>query len=137
MKCKFCGGEMHGAKPNQKYCSRKCRLTASYQRLKAKPQAPVECVICGRRFIPSPHSKNCCSFECRRVLNKRRAQERIARQRAAELATRAAGGHVKTLDDWIREAAACNLDYGTYRGLIEQGKTFDQLKAEAERKQRI
>lgn len=36
----------------------------------------------------------------------------------------------KTLDQWAREADECNLDYGTYRGLIEQGHSFDELKAQ-------
>ena len=36
----------------------------------------------------------------------------------------------KSLDDWIREAAECNLDYGNYRAQIELfGKTFEELKA--------
>ena len=40
----------------------------------------------------------------------------------------------RTFDDWIREADECNLDYGTYRGLITAGKTFDELKATADRR---
>lgn len=35
----------------------------------------------------------------------------------------------KPMDEWIREASECGLDYGTYRTLIEQGKTFEQVKA--------
>lgn len=35
----------------------------------------------------------------------------------------------KPMDEWIREARECDLDYGTYRTLIEQGKTFEQVKA--------
>ena len=42
----------------------------------------------------------------------------------------AQGKPVKTISDWAREADECNLDYGTYRALIAQGKTFEQLKAE-------
>lgn len=35
---------------------------------------------------------------------------------------------VKSLGAWNAEAKACGLDYGTYRGLIECGKTFEELK---------
>lgn len=37
----------------------------------------------------------------------------------------------KTLEDWVREARECNLDYGNYRALIAAGKTFEELKATA------
>ena len=40
----------------------------------------------------------------------------------------------KTLSDWVREADECNLDYGTYRALRESGKSFDELKAQAEQR---
>lgn len=35
----------------------------------------------------------------------------------------------KPLDEWIREASECGLDYGTYRQLRESGKSYDELKA--------
>lgn len=34
----------------------------------------------------------------------------------------------KPMDEWIREASECGLDYGTYRTLIEQGKTLSKSK---------
>ena len=41
----------------------------------------------------------------------------------------------KSLSEWSREADECNLDYGNYRALIAQGKTFEQLKATAHLRQ--
>lgn len=38
----------------------------------------------------------------------------------------------KSLAEWCREAAECGLDYGNYRALINMGKTFEELKAQAE-----
>lgn len=39
----------------------------------------------------------------------------------------------KTLSEWCREAAECNLDYGNYRALIEHcGKTYKELKDTAD-----
>ena len=37
----------------------------------------------------------------------------------------------KTLERWALEARECNLDYGTYRRLIESGKTYGELRARA------
>lgn len=37
----------------------------------------------------------------------------------------------KTLERWALEARECNLDYGTYRRLIESGKTYAELRARA------
>lgn len=38
----------------------------------------------------------------------------------------------KTFEEWTREARECNLDYGTYRALRTMGKSFDELKAQAD-----
>ncbi len=35
---------------------------------------------------------------------------------------------MKKLSEWAREAQACDLDYGTYRALIESGKTLEEIK---------
>ena len=37
----------------------------------------------------------------------------------------------KSLERWALEARECNLDYGTYRRLIESGKTYGELRARA------
>ena len=70
-----------------------------------------KCIFCGRDFEPTPSAphRKYCSIACY--------------DRSKSL---------KTLNDWIREAEECNLDYGTYRGLIEQGKTFAELKSRAD-----
>lgn len=71
----------------------------------------AKCIFCGREFRPSQNTplRKYCSIDCYN-----RCKE------------------PKTLDDWIREAAECNLDYGTYRGLVEQGKTYAELKTRAD-----
>lgn len=44
---------------------------------------------------------------------------------------KAEGKPTKSLAEWVREARECNLDYGTYRGLVEQcGMTFAEIKAQ-------
>lgn len=93
-------------------------------RLKTKPRV---CVKCGREFTGMAHQKTCddCLAEQKRE-TQRRIQERYDKQRQVTK-PKSTG---KSLDDWAREAAQCNLDYGTYRALIAAGRTFEQLKAE-------
>lgn len=88
----------------------------------------MKCPQCEREFTPiikyCTHQKFC-SRRCREIYNRKRIAEkkevdRLSRELAA-----------KALDDWIREAAECNLDYGTYRALRQMGKTYEELKATA------
>ncbi|MBR2519703.1 MAG: hypothetical protein IKE46_07965 [Selenomonadaceae bacterium] len=81
------------------------------------------CKLCSCRF-ETYKSKEACPV-CR---DKRRREQTYAQKKVDE----SIGKPTKTLDDWCREAAECNLDYGTYRTLVEiQGKTFDKLKAQS------
>lgn len=70
---------------------------------------------------------NCKAIQHEKALAKQRERQR--RLNAQKKVDKSQGKPVKTLDDWVREAADCNLDYGTYRALIAAGNTFDQLKA--------
>ena len=79
----------------------------------------MKCPQCGKEFIPvSAHQKFCC-YACGDRYRHGRPKPK----------PKSKG---KSLDDWAREAAECNLDYGTYRALIQQGKSFDELKATAD-----
>ena len=79
-----------------------------------------------------PNAKICPACQERKKLKfLRQLQAEEAKKRLAQVKMdKATGKPVKTLDDWAREAAQCNLDYGTYRALIAAGRTFEQLKAE-------
>ena len=76
------------------------------------------CRFCGRSFQAKSHTRIYCSEECRKKQHAARywyvEQPRTDGKKFAQLA---------------REAADCNLDYGTYRALIEQGRTYSQIKA--------
>ena len=84
------------------------------------------CEHCGKEFDEIHFAKYCPT--CRPVVNRehKRLQHDFIQKRVDD----AQGKPVKTFSDWAREADDCNLDYGTYRALIAQGKTFEQLKAE-------
>ena len=131
VKCAHCG-KVFEAKGKRAYCSDKCRDAAYTYRLNAerkKPEIAVKCKQCGKEFETRyPHALYC-SDECRKVAKLeeyRRLDGYINAHKVNSNAPR------KTLDDWCREAAECNLDYGNYRALIESGKTFAELKANAE-----
>lgn len=75
------------------------------------------CLHCGNEFTFSPRqpNKKFCSRKCKENFYAKLEREKNER---------------KSLEQWAREADECNLDYGTYRALIEQGHTFDELKAQ-------
>lgn len=85
---------------------------------------------CGEEFLTENRNKICPDCKHARWLLQ---QEREEAKRLAQIKVdKAAGKYVKTLDDWTREAFECNLDYGTYRALIAAGRTFAELKAQAD-----
>ncbi len=96
----------------------------------------MKCLQCGKEFTLHPNHLNqlYCSNECKKKANAEHAKAR--RRKLAErrhiypVKAETPKPQGKTLAEWCREADECNLDYGTYRGLVEQGHTFDELKAQ-------
>lgn len=117
--CKFCGEPFSKRNMKQKFCSDRCRDTFFRQKRKCHPLLKI-CPVCGKEFPDKGHWGKCCGRKCRELLRRQEAQPKIGLPRA------------RRLDDWVREAAECNLDYGSYRALIEHGKTFDELKSGAQ-----
>lgn len=74
----------------------------------------MKCPQCGIEFKSSNGNKRFCSQKCSSHFRKG--------------LPRTTPDPEKSLADWAREAAECNLDYGTYRTLRNAGKTFDELK---------
>lgn len=117
IKCIICGKEIEATTQNRRYC-RECAIDV---RNKRKPDsAPIkketQCLNCGKtyRITGEWRSPNFCCDAC--GVNYRWKQKHG--KTTPE----------KTLSDWANEAKACELDYGTYRGLIASGKTFEELK---------
>lgn len=115
MKCLQCGQTFAppANNPAQKFCSRAC-----YEMYRALPN----CLQCGRKFKPaSSHpSQAFCSRSC---YNKHRAGSNPPNSKKPTA--------TKPLEQWTKEAAECNLDYGSYRAFINSGKTFEELKSTA------
>ena len=105
--CAECGKLFKPTSPNQQYCSQACRDNAN----------STTCLHCSKLFVAHDSHTLFCSRLCYDEF--RHKQKRKAQVKG------------KSLSEWQREAAECNLDYGSYRGLIEQGKTFEELKAQA------
>ena len=130
--CVICGKQFVPKVPKQKTCSSLCakelnvRETRRRLGYEAPAHAPRKCVICGKEFTPKASTHKYCSALCRENscgrLHARHA--RIDKPKAAPT----------SLDEWIRKAQECNLDYGTYRALIAQGKTHEQLLADADKR---
>lgn len=120
-KCAFCGIEFLSYN-GRKYCSEKCRQKKYYSQ-KNNPQKKIRtthCLYCGVPLphnIKSTHRKFCCALHG----EKYRRGERLTPTKAG-----------KSLAEWEREAAECNLDYGNYRALLNVGKTYEELKALAD-----
>lgn len=132
--CVICGKEFQTRHNRQKCCSAECSLANKHRHSKdyyynqfsaklvsePKPVIGEEkyfCRNCGKEFKPTPSLTLFCNRQC---------YDEYRRKPKNKPAPKTQG---KPIEEWINEAKECNLDYGTYRGLIEQGKTFDQLKA--------
>lgn len=97
------------------------------------------CRRCGCKF-ETWKSKPFCPVCRNKELNEtRRERDKLKRKQDRERiqilyrlkVDKSVGKPTKTLTEWMREAAESNLDYGTYRTLIEfQGKTFDELRTQ-------
>lgn len=105
--CAECGKLFKPTTPNQQYCSQACRDNAN----------STICLHCGKLFVAHDSHTLFCSRECY-------DQYRRKKKFKAQVKD-------KSLAEWQREAQECNLDYGTYRGLIAAGKSFEELKAQA------
>lgn len=149
--CQRCGKTIVGRRSNCKWCD-ECRPIVEReqdrqskervkQRAQPKPTAKSEyvplpkictCRHCHEKFTSMTRSSTC--PECKRIKHEEflwQEEQRQAKLRQERLKIdKATGKPIKTPDDWCREAAECGLDYGTYRALITQGKTFTELKAQ-------
>ena len=144
MICEVCGTEFKPKTGGQKYCSPVCYLKAKYRQRAKRQKEPAlkeqlrTCAFCGQSFTSTHYEQQYCSVECvRKAAAHKLRLERINRA-ANETTARAIAkvNHKRTLADWQREAAECNMDYGNYRAQIEVfGKTYEELKATADRRQ--
>lgn len=121
--CPICG-KVFKPKPNEKYCSYECKNIARNRSLSLSRKqrrtgySVKKCEVCGKEFKPVNGSQKCCSPEC--SIGERRRK------------TNAKPAPPKSLAEWCKEARECNLDYGNYRALITSGKTFEELRAQAD-----
>lgn len=126
-----CNDEFFPASNTQRYCSRACRDRAYYNR--PLRREPIKCVVCGKEFMPKATTQRYCSTTCSVAAEKKRHRSNpYVPKPKAEPKPKPVKSD-KPLEQWVREATACNMDYGNYRALIEHcGKTFEELKATAD-----
>ena len=146
-KCLLCGCEFEATDSRRKYCSKECRNKAraeqrrkesppptnewtprSYTvvRPKKEPSPPImrKCEYCGKEFeVKGWHpAQKYCNRVCYEA---GRHQEPLPTEPEPPK---------KSMSEIAREAAECNLDYGTYRAFLNMGKTYEELKAQADRR---
>lgn len=147
--CPQCGKEFQSTLSYRKYCSEECRKEAALLQNKmskarcretraAKARIKKICAWCGKEFEAplSQANKKYCSEECyyealRKISRENSAQSRAAAKLKPKVEPKVEG-EIDEFTRLTREAEACNLDYGTYRGLRALGKTFEELKAQGE-----
>lgn len=127
--CAFCHKDFQPKVPRQRFCCKEC-TDAYYNSKRHATETYIKtCPYCGKKFITTLYYKEYCSEGCQRKNNIRVTKAKRQQEAIAENVAKAERKPTKTLDDWIREASECNLDYGTYRGLISAGKPYDEIKA--------
>ena len=109
--CDFCHSPFTPDHSRRKYCSEFCRKKAGAKKSFAK-KIEIHCPECGKIFQTSADAADAfCSDKCR--------QKSGVKKNSAPK---------KSLDDWMKEAAACHMSYGQYRAAVEfLGKTFEEL----------
>ena len=114
-----------------RYYSNQCQTGAAHA-VWRKPGILKTCKWCGKEFEAQSTLAKYCSDSCRKKAAAESFKQFQARQKAKVPTDKIVARKPKTLADWCREADECNLDYGTYRALIEHGgKTFEELRAQA------
>ena len=134
MYCINCGKKFV-AKTNletRKFCSTVCRHSFAYKTKQSaqKPPKPIykkKCLFCDKTFWTTVEQKKYCCIKCRTKANAEKAKH-TGQNSKSKIETG------KTLEDYAREADECGLSYGKYKAQLRLGKTFEELKAEYDRK---
>ena len=91
--------------------------------------------VCGKEFVSTRSNRKYCSGSCYDKATNQMTVQRQRFQRALKKpkVKKPVG---KPLEQWMREAEACGMDYGTYRTQVERlGRTFEELSANSRRPQ--
>lgn len=141
-KCECCGKEFEVLEDTAnhrrtKYCSAKCRITATNQkRAKPKNYYNLICETCGRPFLSNRSDRVCCSPECSekhtRYLNRERFRKKHwDENKRAEYAKREAPKRkvVTPAHQIEAEARKRGMNYGMYYAMLQMEKE----RAERER----
>lgn len=148
IKCAVCGKEFEPANYRSKYCSMACRNVVQRERMRDRRYKEIEatmrlarclskpetenqpaaenqpkCLHCGKPFKMLKETQKYCSREC--------FQAAVEQNGVAKPVQEVKPARKSNLNELVRQAAECNLDYGTYSALLRQGKTYEELKAQA------
>ena len=78
------------------------------------------CPLCGKKFIPRNSKQKFCNNPCNsKMLSKKTYSYKLIQRKA------------ERLNELIRQADELKISYGKYRVLLNSGKTFEELKQNA------
>lgn len=139
-----CGKEFKPKNSQQRFCSPDCYHASYHRKLTAITRLCAN-PNCKKEFKPKSYNQRFCSRKCQDICYYpvQLAKQREYRKNTTSTFSKPKPAQEdkpkpkpkKSLEQWLAEAQACNLDYGTYRALINAGKSFDELKAIADSRQ--
>ena len=138
--CKRCGKPFETNVYNQIYCCAGCA-----EPIKREGMFIKVCRICGKRFATNNRAQKYCSDSCRyanQLKVSREYNQRIknfddpqsvldAPEKPPILCEESPFGKI------AREANECGLSYGNYKAQLKFGKTYEELKADYEKRKEI
>ena len=116
--CIVCGNSLQGKR--LKFCSDVCARKFEAQH-KPVPKIYI-CEVCGSSYQLKQGGSRCLCPDCYR-------ESKVTPKPKPKPAPR-----IKSFDDYAREADECGLSYGKYKVALKLGKSYEQLKAEYQRR---
>ena len=115
--CVVCGKSLQGKR--LKFCSDDCARKFEAQQ-RSTPKLRI-CELCGSPYQLKQGGSRCFCPDClheSKITSKPEPKPKPA----------------KSFDDYAREADECGLSYGKYKVALKLGKSYEQLKAEYQRR---
>lgn len=127
IKCPVCGKEFRPRTVENKCCSEKCYFKLRHSTPREEDRTG-RCLHCGRQLeLKSPNQKFCSDLcGARYRCGSTKGKDEYLPPPDAPV--------IKSFEDYAREAEECNLDYGNYRAMLQMGKTYEELKATADKR---
>ncbi len=132
--CAVCGKTFTPKHNGQKCCSLDCsaiarkQYDANYYRRISHVDAIRICATCGKTFTLQKPRQKYCSDECREIMIRKQQREYQRNKIRKPKPAKKLPHKFSSLNDIIKAANDCGIDYGNYRAFLNLGYTHDQIK---------